>query len=227
MKTRFIPTIVAIAVGLSLAGQAQVITPNPNLPVTYPDGVYRTPDQVHAQFNVPGLSIILSNIEHRAFGPVNSFPSGPNEIENFNSGMLGLVSVNGSPFQPVNGSGPVTTEVFGKTGNITGTFQTEMLSMNLSGVSPFGPLMIRESPTLPSLGQTSITDIGGGLYRIDSFFDVFTELSIDGGATWIPDSQGPARVYLTPTPEPSTFALVALGSGILAAHRSRQTRKQV
>jgi hypothetical protein len=46
--------------------------------------------------------------------------------------------------------------------------------------------MIRESPTLPSLGQTSITDLGGGLYQIDSFFDVFTELSIDGGNTWLP-----------------------------------------
>ena len=35
------------------------------------------------------------------------------------------------------------------------------------------------------LGQISILDIGGGLYEIGGFFDVYTELSVDGGQTWI------------------------------------------
>ena len=65
----------------------------------------------------------------------------------------------------------------------TGTFQTEMVAMSLTG---FGGIRVRESPSLPSLGQTRITDIGGGMYHIDSFFDVFTELSADGGQGWLP-----------------------------------------
>src|SRR5262249_29938883 len=43
-------------------------------------------------------------------------------------------------------------------------------------------------PTLQSTGQTKITSLGGGGFRIDSFFDVFTETSTDGGASWSPSS---------------------------------------
>ncbi len=212
------------ALVLAAPARAQVVTSNPGLPVTYPDGVYRTPDQVHADFHGPGLAIVLTNIEHRPFAPAQVHTNGPNEQEDFNSEMVGMVNVNGGPFQPAQGTGPVTTEVFGKAGNTTGTFNTEMLALNLSGTSPFGPFMIRESPTLASTGQTSITDLGGGLYRIDSFFDVFTELSIDGGNTWMP-SDGPAHVVLTPTPEPSVCVLAGV-AGLVALWRVRGIRRQ-
>jgi hypothetical protein len=61
----------------------------------------------------------------------------------------------------------------------------------------------------PSTGLTDITDLGGGLYHIDSFFDVFTELSIDGGSSWIPSDYS-TRMTLV-TPEPTTLALLGLG----------------
>jgi hypothetical protein len=97
--------------------------------------------------------------------------------------------------------------VFGKIGNVTGTFNTEMLALSLSGTSPFGPYMVRESPTLATLGQTSITNIGGGLYHIDSFFDVFTELSLDGGNSWIPSD---TSTHVVLEPEPASAGLLAL-----------------
>jgi len=50
-----------------------------------------------------------------------------------------------------------------------------MLQLSLQSA---GPIQVRESPTLQSTGQTTITDQGSGLVRIDSFFDVFTELSL-------------------------------------------------
>jgi hypothetical protein len=81
--------------------------------------------------------------------------------------------------------------------------------------------MVRESPTLPSFGQTSVT--GSGPWVVDSFFDVFTELSIDGGSTWIPASTPPAHVVLTATPEPGTWAL--FGGGVLALIAARRRRK--
>ena len=70
--------------------------------------------------------------------------------------------------------------------------------------------MIRESPTVPSIGQTTIQDLGGGNYHIDSFFDIFTELSLDGGQTWIPAAD-PTPMILDCVPEPTSFALLGLG----------------
>lgn len=70
-------------------------------------------------------------------------------------------------------------------GTPPGIWRTEMVQLDLAG-APLPPsTMIRESPTKQSLGQTAITPNGGG-YHIDSFFDVFTELSLDGGQTWVP-----------------------------------------
>jgi hypothetical protein len=87
-------------------------------------------------------------------------------------------------------------------------------------------IQIRESPTLPSSGQTSVTAGGDGLFRISSFFDVFTELSIDGGITWTPGSNsmhlegGPAIV----TPEPSSCVLWLFGL-IAVSYVGRRRRR--
>src|ERR1043166_1521493 len=54
--------------------------------------------------------------------------------------------------------------------------------------------MIRESPTRQSIGQTTVRAVEGG-YMISSFFDVFIEISLDGGLTWN-GSQASGRVEL-------------------------------
>src|SRR5437899_936872 len=82
------------------------------------------------------------------------------------------------------------------------TYSTEMLALNLGGL-PFGA-MIRESPTLASTGGHAIQDPPPAGFRIDSFFDVFTELSLDGGASWIP-ATGPVHIQ---NPEPGSLALL-------------------
>ncbi len=85
----------------------------------------------------------------------------------------------------------------------------EILSLELTAV----PFMLRESPTLPSLGQAWAEDLGGGQFRIDSFFDIFTELSLDGGQSWLP-SAGPTHMQLRQgvhIPEPAGMLVLALG----------------
>src|SRR5208337_3556103 len=73
-------------------------------------------------------------------------------------------------------------------------YDTEMTLLNLS--LPNG-VMIRESPTEPSRGQVELDAQSDGTYQITSFFDIFTELSLDGGNTWSPATNGPVRMQLT------------------------------
>jgi hypothetical protein len=187
-------------VGHVLLETPGLITPDPDLPPT--DGVYRSPSQIHAQYNGTDLQIILRDIRHRpfAFPPPVRTPSGADEIEDFRSALVGTAEVSmqgGEPWTvPVDLRGPVQTIVFGKAGDSTGEWQTEMISMSLSGDAtlPDGTvltLMVRESPDLPSPGQVGVAGSDAdGNYAVDSFFDVFTEVSVDGGNGWIPAGAG-------------------------------------
>jgi hypothetical protein len=160
------------------------------------------------------LDIVLSMVEHQPYAALpprdvcNSDGTVCHEEHDFESTLDAMVSINGGPQQPIMMTGPVKTIAYNKgPGDTTGTFDVEMLSMTLTG----GPVMIRESPTKASTGKTSITDIGGGMWHIDSFFDVFTELSLDGGMTWIPKAGNRGtRVNLGGVPEPSSAVLAAL-----------------
>ena len=234
MKMPTLKYMPALAVGiLSMAAtsQATLISSTADLP---PAGVYLSTN-IHQLYTGLALEFLLTQPNHapivaevgrRSGG--NGAPGTPaDEIETFGSNLDAQLDAHttagGNPVYngPVHGSGgfgSVETIVFGKIGQTTGTFQTEMLSLNLQGTVPgLGTFMIRESPTLQSTGQVSIVQLPGGMYQIDSFFDVFTELSTDGGATWMPGTEvrgGPAyagHVTLEGVPEPSSLTLLATG----------------
>lgn len=67
------------------------------------------------------------------------------------------------------------------------------------------------NPAMASTGQTTIQELPGSEFRVSSFFDVFAELSIDGG----PFVPGPVRrADLTGAiPEPASLTLGLLGRG--------------
>ncbi len=184
-----------------LGTSGTVVLPDPGLP---PESDPPDCDQILSQYEgqdvhalFPG-GVDLSNPIHKCFQNVVRTDDGSgNEIETFDSTLEGQVDLGVGPV-PVTLSGPVEVVTFGKTGNTTGTFPTEIVSMSLTGDVGGIPIEIRESPSLPSTGQTSITDLGGGLWQIDSFFDVFTELSVDGGP-FQPQTNGPGRMVLVPT----------------------------
>ena len=78
------------------------------------------------------------------------------------------------------------------------TIPIEMVALSL--VSVFNPtILVRESPTLQSSGQMTMESDGSGAGgTFNSFFDIFFEISSDGGATWQP--QGPLQLNSTDTP---------------------------
>jgi hypothetical protein len=195
--------------------------PDPSLPPIHPDpSIAYYGHDLHAVYP---MGVILRNPVHRAFTNVQRVSGTLYEMETFDSLLDGEVSIDGGgSWMSVTMSGPVTTMVNNYVSGQLGTFQTEILGMSLSANVGGMPVMIRESPTLSSTGRVSVEEGGGGGggggYRIESFFDVFTELSVDGGMTWYPDTEGPGRMTLCP--EPASLVLLALG-GLAMLRRRR------
>ena len=184
----------------------------PSLTPTLPQVLTKSPARAPADYEQESTSVEVPNLvitfpeSHSAA----TIPDGGNENWNFSgSGGLRLVLIPGGVGS---GSGVVVGQIAVEhvlnDGN-TRTFDTEMLSLNLSGGTLPAGVMLRESPTLQSLGKTTLTTLPDGTYRISSFFDVFTELSTDGGTSWTP-SDGPMRLDAT---NPSSVLVVGTGAG--------------
>ena len=147
-------------------------------------------------------------------------PPSPNTtaIDNEPSVLLTCeVSPDGVNYYSVIASGTLSMSISNNgTGN-PAMFSTELLSMDCIGSivgGPFDGVMfeLRESPTKASLGRHTIAPDPRG-YRISSFFDVFTELSIDGGP-FNPASKS-VRVQATmPPPVPQTIYVKSSGNKI-------------
>jgi len=89
-------------------------------------------------------------------------------------------------------------------------FDAELLSLDISGGGLPPVMMIRESPTLQSLGVTRIRPLTNGNFTICSFFDVFTELSMNNGQTWFPATNGFIPLILVGGTPPNGFPTESL-----------------
>lgn len=76
------------------------------------------------------------------------------------------------------------------------TYQTLVLALDIDvpGTVSTPPMFIRIASGNSS-GESQITALGGGQFSIESFFDVFLELSLDSGRTWAAATQ-PAKMVL-------------------------------
>ena len=108
-----------------------------------------------------------------------------------------------------------------------GTFTTEITGLKLTGTldlpcSPFDGHALEVTLAAPSFGMTTIAQ-DGGLFRIDSFFDVFIEISLPGTGL----SAFPPAIHLVAVPEPSTWAMMLIGFAGLGFAGYRTSRKAV
>ena len=166
--------------------------------------------------------VCLENITISHFDVTGNTISGGNEytVADVVLGASVFQNVSGSPgafISPVQLTGQMDITYFDKLAlSEQGTFSDQITSLELTGsfngLTGTHTVTAMLNPDESSTGQTTITNVGGTPteFRITSFFDVFTELSVDGGA-YVP---GPERTAtLGVTPEPAYFGAI----GVLVA----------
>ncbi len=201
---------------------AEVIVPSPCLPPEL--GEYFSAFDGH--FQLPdGGTVIVQNVKHNLFTICTLPPAqdDPPVFETFGSNVSFDASF-GGPAQSFHAPATVGVVVmFDHESNGTSYYKTEIVQLDIAGGTLPPGVMLRESPTLPSPGITTITPRPSGDFQIESFFDIWPELSIDAGQTWVP-SQESAHVVLIP--EPGTSMLLALGLVGLAGFGGLGRRQQ-
>ena len=163
--------------------------------------------------------VCLENITISHFDVTSDLISGGNEntVADVVLGASVFQNVAGSPgafISPIQLTGQMDITYFDKLAlSEQGTFSDQITSLDLTGSfnGLTGPHTVTAmlNPNESSNGQTTITNVGGTPpeFRVTSFFDVFAELSIDGG-TFVP---GPERTAtLGVTPEPAYFGAIGV-----------------
>ncbi len=132
-------------VGLPLQSHAGFVIDDPGLP---PPGEYRKDFVIVPAVQTPSGELILLDIKHDNFENVDRFPVGvgdADELEVFDSRLMFTVDDGIGGMDMFVLFGEVQVIVSGKTGNTTGTFDTEIVSMDLSGpgiLSLLGPVVL-------------------------------------------------------------------------------------
>jgi hypothetical protein len=98
--------------------------------------------------------------------------------------------------------------------------------MSLTGQVPEGPAFeFRRWASFaspPSLGQIVVSDLPDGAFQVDSFFDIFTEISLDGGDFLGGGDATRVQMQGEIVPEPSALALLSLAGLALAVWRKNR-----
>jgi T5SS/PEP-CTERM-associated repeat protein len=147
--------------------------------------------------------VVLQDVRIHDYSSSIAFPaSGATSANTFSATLDAMLSTDGgATFNPLSTGGNISVSIQDVLDQGSGRqFASEMLAMTLSGGSLPSGFLIRESPIRASLGTATDAALVSGSHRISSFFDVFTELSTDGGQSWLPALGESAEFWLTAPP---------------------------
>lgn len=214
-------TLFAIGLLMCLTVSASIVAPAPCLPPVNSEYI---PVLLgfHQGWPIGTGHIEFSNPIHDQFSNCNPLPPsvpGSMVTDSFTSTLQGTLTTNGLNPMAISAPAGVSVNVIflSQAGNLR-TFNTQITQFDVAGGNLPPNVRLRQSVTEPTLGQTTVQDLGNGQFLITSFFDVFTDLSIDGGQTWIPSDRA-GHVELQALPEPSTALLLVMGVGFLTIGR--------
>jgi hypothetical protein len=204
-KLRLLATLLAAAglLAFGSAARAAVIANSATLP---PLGVGFSIGGGGSCFPAAGVCAVPGVLTFTSIASSSFNPTSQDIVAN---ATLTATVTMGSTVLPVVLTGTAEEEVFGRTTTTeTGNWPTQLLSLDLSGPVLGHTLDIGLDTSHTSTGGASVDDVPGqdGLFRVDSFFDVFVELTFDQIPP-LSTTRGPLRVSLAP--EPATLALLA------------------
>ena len=174
---------------------------------------------IHQSFDLNGIPINFDGIAHKAFENIifsgDDLDSvGETQTESFDSVVEGILTIGGP--NPFNGfvslpAGVLVDVELVQVAGSTRVFSTEMLTLDIFLDAIVPGAMITLDPNNPTLGLTTAIELDG-TFLIESFFDVFTQLSMGGNN--FPSLNGSSRVTafgIVSTPAPTTFSLLCAG----------------
>ena len=224
MKSLSLAFCVAMTLAVATSARATVISNSPNLPVL---GVGYHASVGAGCFPLAGVCVAPGTITPTSV-VTNFFDAdGQNILMNVSYTGL-LTNLADVPIGPINPLGTMHEEILGRTSNTElGSWNTEILSLSLSGPVLGHTLTIVLDGAHASTGVTSVAFVGSTSepkFRIDSFFDVFVDLTLDTNPP-LHTTRGPIRATLG-VPEPGTLALLGFGVVGSAFMRRRRLRSE-
>jgi PEP-CTERM motif len=216
----FLATGVALSGALAGSAQSAVVTPTASLPLI---GVpYVSPGAGAGCFTVatacvnPGPFIQTSIVS-------DTFSGGNQDIVANVTYDATLTPVGGTTIiGSVALTGTIDETVLGRTSNTeTGSFTVDLTALTLSGPLSLPSVPLLDGRTLmvgldtsnPSDTSSGTTTVAadGPAFRINSFFDVFADITLDLPPPFTSPSTSVGPILLVAVPEPSTWAMALLG----------------
>jgi len=200
----------------TVAAQASFITTSPD---PFPPGSgYVQADGCLTSGPLAGLC--TSNVMGTILSASSSIAGG-NELVVLNELVVGDLSSGGVALGSFSVTGTLDLTLAGRSSlSETGTFAGMVTAENYAGSIAGIPLTFTLDPSMASTAQITIASLQEAppLFQIDSFFDIFSDISINGG---LPIPVGGFPITGVAAPEPTTLLLLGLPLIAIAGLRRR------